>query len=61
MEHVIRQNNINTISSLINQIRVIGMMLPSTWKSISEFLDSMEERYPGDSEIAGLRNQFNAI
>lgn len=61
MENIIRRNGINTVSNLINQIISIGMMLPTTFKSISDYLDTLEERWPGDSEIIGLRNRLNAI
>lgn len=61
MENIMRNNSVNTVNNLINQIVNIGMMLPSTFKAISDYLDGLEERYPGDAEISNLRHRLNNI
>lgn len=61
MEYVIRRNSINTVNSLISMITTAGIMVPTTWNRISEYLEGLEARYPGDAEIINLRNQLNNI
>lgn len=61
MEFVIRRNGINTVNSLINMIINAGSFVPTTWNRISEYLEGLEARYPGDAEIISLRNQLNNI